>query len=332
MKRENLVRFGIFLFFATTVFFANGMVVAEMDHSSHGMDNEPGPGMDYGASDEMEEGGHMGQDMKGAEETDHPGDGTGDGMGDGMTHDMKESVDPDTSAHTAHAANAANDTTAMDVKMGKMVYEMSCVLCHGKTGEGDGPAAIYIGTYSHPRPANFTVGSFKFRTTVTGELPTLKGLARTISHGIPGYMPSFKLMGDEKIRQVALYITSAFVGEELPEKSTLHLPSYPGGPTRESIARGREVYVSKKCFECHGMDGRGVTDDRMKDYQHLPIKPMDLTMPSTFGGGDSPEDIYRTIITGLDSTPMPSYEEAFKGEEAGLWDLVDYVLSLGERS
>ena len=42
--------------------------------------------------------------------------------------------------------------------------------------------------------------------------------------------------------------------------------------------------------------------------------------------GSEPEDIYRTLMTGLAGTPMPSYVDALEPDQA--WDLVYYVLSL----
>jgi mono/diheme cytochrome c family protein len=43
-------------------------------------------------------------------------------------------------------------------------------------------------------------------------------------------------------------------------------------------------------------------------------------------GGSSPEDVYRTFMTGLEGSPMPSYEGAMTEEEA--WELVAYVRGL----
>jgi len=37
--------------------------------------------------------------------------------------------------------------------------------------------------------------------------------------------------------------------------------------------------------------------------------------------------VYRTLVTGLDGTPMPSYADAFD-DRGTLWDLVAYVGSL----
>src|SRR3990172_12629488 len=78
-----------------------------------------------------------------------------------------------------HKMEGMEDAGAMDISMGKMVYTMSCIYCHGAKGRGDGAASIFIGPYMHPRPNDFTQGIFKFRSTPSGELPMLAGLMRT---------------------------------------------------------------------------------------------------------------------------------------------------------
>ncbi|MCA9465301.1 MAG: c-type cytochrome, partial [Nitrospira sp.] len=52
-----------------------------------------------------------------------------------------------------------------DIQLGQKIYERSCVTCHGEFGKGDGPAAFYNSAYSAPRPRDFTVGNYKFRST-----------------------------------------------------------------------------------------------------------------------------------------------------------------------
>ncbi len=121
---------------------------------------------------------------------------------------------------SSHAfGEEAGKASASDLEKGKRIYSLSCILCHGSKGKGDGPASVFIGPYSHPRPNDFTRGVFKYRSTESGDLPTLADLMRTIGYGIPGYMPSFKHLGEEGIRQVALYISSTFIEDELSSMS-----------------------------------------------------------------------------------------------------------------
>lgn len=220
----------------------------------------------------------------------------------------------------------------MEIRMGEMIYSMSCVYCHGSKGRGDGAASIFIGPFSHPRPNDFTRGVFKFRSTESGTLPTLSDLMRTIREGIPGFMPSFRNLGEEGIRQVALYVAARFIKEDLPTKTTIKYIEHVGPYTYtvESVRRGRQLYQELGCFICHGEDGRG-GKIALHDERGLSIKPVDLTRQETFGNGTSHEDIYRTIMTGLDGTPMPGFSPLFREREESAWDLVHYILSLQGR-
>lgn len=242
----------------------------------------------------------------------------------------------DASGQEDHAQMPGMGATEMegasDVMAGRMIYAMTCIHCHGSKGRGDGAAAIFIGPYSHPRPNDFTAGIFKFRSTESGRLPMLKDLMRTIREGIPGIMPSFRNLGEAQIRSVALYVSQSFIRQELPTSTSIHYVEHVGPYTYaiDSVQRGRQLYDKLKCGECHGNDGKGV-ETPMKDERGLTIHPMDLTRSEMFGNGSSHEDIYRTIMTGLDGTPMPSYFDLFKGDEQSAWDLVHFILSLQGR-
>ena len=65
---------------------------------------------------------------------------------------------------------------------GKSLYQEHCANCHGIEGDGQGPVAADLST----KPQNFTKGEYKFRSTMSGELPTDEDLYRTISVGVPG--------------------------------------------------------------------------------------------------------------------------------------------------
>jgi mono/diheme cytochrome c family protein len=234
---------------------------------------------------------------------------------------------PETTAH----AQAGNDdhVPPVDLEAGRMIYEMSCTFCHGRKGRGDGGAAIFLGPYSHPRPNDLTAATFKFRSTRSGEPPLLSDLMRTIRAGIPGFMPAYHNLGEDGIRQVAAYIATAFIPVTLPENTTLVFADNPGpgARTADSVRRGRQLYEQLGCAACHGADGRKTTP-QLHDRRGLMVMPMDLTRPDMFGNGHSPEDIYRTLMTGLDGTPMPAYAEVFSGKKHELWDLVHFLMSL----
>src|SRR5262245_29079314 len=85
---------------------------------------------------------------------------------------------------------------------GREVYERRCVGCHGPKGDGNGPVAAFL----DPRPRDFRLGAFKFRTTPSGSLPTDGDLFRTLTRGVR--------------------YTAMPTWHELPEKDRLAVISY----------------------------------------------------------------------------------------------------------
>ena len=68
------------------------------------------------------------------------------------------------------------------------LYRELCSNCHGITGDGRGPAAMFLAPY----PRDFRPGWFKYKSTKRGSKPTREDLHRLINNGIPGSsMPAF---------------------------------------------------------------------------------------------------------------------------------------------
>jgi mono/diheme cytochrome c family protein len=215
---------------------------------------------------------------------------------------------------------------------GKQIYDRACLFCHGAEGKGDGPAGWFIGRYESPHPRDFTGESFKFRSTPTGELPTDQDLFRTMTQGIPGYMPPFSGLSEEERWQVIAYVKTfnrAFKGGE---PTAIPLPNPPSPPSDAGIENGRKVYIKYGCQNCHGDNGHGdgteALNGNLKDAFGLTISPGDLTERASLKSGSSAQAIYRSIMTGLDGTPMPSYADTIGGNDKDVWDLVHYILSL----
>lgn len=226
----------------------------------------------------------------------------------------------------------ATTLSEIDVSGGALIYERSCLVCHGIDGHGDGPAAFYNSAYSASRPRDFTVGNYKYRSTPSGELPTDQDIFRVITNGIPGAMPSFGGLPESARWKVVAYL-KAFSQDatgKKPETVTLPEPAIP--TSSASVAQGRSVYLALDCHSCHGVDGRGrVGLTRAKeliDSRNLPMPPSDLTLAGSFKIGPSARDIVRTLFTGLDGTPMPSYANQLHGQEVDAWHLANYILSL----
>jgi len=223
------------------------------------------------------------------------------------------------------------------VAQGNEIYIRRCSFCHGLLGDGEGPAAPYM----DPRPRDFTLGTFKFRTTQSGELPLPEDLFRTVSRGLTG--TGMQAFDDKKIKNglteaerwavIAYVMTFApeFEDPELDPRKTnmvIALPSNRAPYNDETIAKGREIFERAKCWECHGKTGRGNGQkafDRKDDWG-FPIRIRNVTLPWKIKGGIEVEDIYMRFSTGISGTPMPSFAKALNEEER--WYLANFIKSL----
>ncbi len=220
---------------------------------------------------------------------------------------------------------------------GKEIYINRCSFCHGLMGDGNGPAADYM----DPRPRDFTLGTFKFRTTQSGELPTNEDLFRTVSRGLSGTgMQAFDSdrikngLSEQERWAVISYIktfTPEFEDPELdPVKNGLlvSLPKNRAPYNEDSIAKGKELFLETKCWECHGKEGRGdglEAFDKTDDWG-FPIRIRNVTHPWKIKAGIEVEDIYMRFSTGINGTPMPSFVDARTEEER--WYIANYIKSL----
>jgi mono/diheme cytochrome c family protein len=172
------------------------------------------------------------------------------------------------------------------LEKGKKVYFKRCVWCHGVEGAGDGPAAERLFT----KPRNFLAGTFKIRTTDSGQLPLDADLIKTVKNGLPGSaMPAWgEFLKEEEILAVVQFVKSLvedrdFNDVEDEEVEIMELGSNPWGTAgpyhlgipQEAIDAGKEVFIKNKCFECHGGEGRGDGNPTMKDDWGFPIVAAD---------------------------------------------------------
>lgn len=83
------------------------------------------------------------------------------------------------------------------------LYRRHCARCHGVTGDGAGPTALY----QHPYPRDFRPGVFKWKSTVRGAAPTDDDLRDLLERGVPGTaMPSFALLGEQERAALVEYV------------------------------------------------------------------------------------------------------------------------------
>lgn len=218
---------------------------------------------------------------------------------------------------------------AADPVAGKKLYQRYCTQCHGDEGKGDGPAADFV----YPRPRDFTLAIFKVRSTPSGQLPTDHDLFRVVSEGLPGTsMPAWKKYLSEAERWQLVHYVKTFDSlglfkEEAPKQQVA--VGEPPKVTPELLAQGKEIYQSKKCWQCHGQFGRGDGPSAlgMKDEWGNAIRPVNFSKGWRFRGGDRIEDIFRTFTTGFNGTPMPSFVDAIPSA-SDRWALAAFVKDL----
>lgn len=233
---------------------------------------------------------------------------------------------------------------------GKALYRQRCAVCHGDEGLGDGPAAEFL----YPKPRDFSLALFKYKTTPPQQLPSDDDLLRTLRDGLPGTgMPGWKgLLSDTQLRSLipvikGFDITFSWPPEEAADDAFDDQGRYTKDDFRviteseplagqvpystESVARGREAFL-KTCNECHGEQGRGnvTSGKKLADDWGQRIWPRNLTKPWTWratGPGvkttardDQNRDatiqaIYRRLSIGIPGTPMPAHRAVEEGNQ-----------------
>lgn len=211
--------------------------------------------------------------------------------------------------------------------LGKELYDAYCARCHGFDGDGKGAAS----DFTYPTPRDFTSGMFKFHSTLSGDPPTDDDLKRSILVGFPG-TSMFGWEGkfsdtdlDALVEYVKMFAEETFEIEGEPVTI-----GKPPPVSDEMIAVGIKIFDKAKCWECHGKYGRGDGEKgwqpNFKDDWGEKIWPTNLTHPWELRNGSSLEDLFRSVATGLDGTPMPSFESAYSDEER--WSLAHFLKSI----
>lgn len=208
---------------------------------------------------------------------------------------------------------------------GKGLYRRYCITCHGTHGDGAGENAPHL----DPKPRDFTRATFKCRSTPSGSLPTDTDLYETISRGVyNSAMPRWRPLTRQERADLVAYIKtfSSRFHEESPGTPITIPPETPTSP--DSVQRGAELFQSMNCWSCHGKEGRGNGPSALTltDSKGYPIPPFDLTSGMQVKCGESSQTIFRDLMTGLDGTPMPSFSDTLKPDQA--WDLVHFIETL----
>jgi DMSO reductase family type II enzyme heme b subunit len=242
----------------------------------------------------------------------------------------------------------SNDAVSGDASKGKAAYDKRCSQCHGDEGGALGPGAAFM----LPRPRIFKEqNSYKIRVTASGALPTDRDLFNIISRGLPGTaMPGFDNLSEQERWDMVAYLKTfntnpdeeegwgdaELVADSAPVDALMgqiQVPEF----TEDMVIAGKAIYESNKCWQCHGHEGRGngpSWPDLKDDFPYYdadgkeiavktPILPTNLTIPDRYRGGAEPYDVFRTVTTGLNGTPMPAYADSITVEDR--WKLVAFV-------
>lgn len=258
--------------------------------------------------------------------------------------------------------------TQRKTMLGRELYDLRCAVCHGEQGMGDGIAADYL----YPRPRDFSLGLFKYKTSPGALPPRDEDLLQTIREGLHGTgMPGWKtLLSEEQMASLVPVIKFFdFTGTWSPEEAADEKFDEDGrylGPdyiqiteiepvegqiayTPESIEKGRAAF-EKTCNECHGDQGRGniISGKRLEDDWGYRIWPRDLNAPWTWRATNQEQpvaaardetirNIYQRLSIGIMGTPMPAHRAVEEGNKDPVsledrWHIANYVYSLREHA
>jgi mono/diheme cytochrome c family protein len=217
---------------------------------------------------------------------------------------------------------------------GRQLYFRYCWGCHGFRGDGNGenwlPTASFPDApYLNIQPRNFTAATFKCRSTPTGSLPTEQDLYNTLVRGVVNSnMPSWiTLTAQNRADLIAFIKTFSARWKNDKPGDPINIPPEPK-LTTESIKHGQELFQKLECWKCHGQEGfgNGPSASTLTDSNDQPIRPYNFAAGSRFKCGATNQDLYKIFMTGLDGTPMPSFADVIKPEDA--WDLVHFLRTL----
>src|SRR2546429_4606384 len=208
---------------------------------------------------------------------------------------------------------------------GKQLYYRFCWGCHGFRGDGNGENGPYLNIL----PRNFVAATFKCRSTPTGTLPTDEDLYDSLGRGFNNSnMPAWNSLTKQQRADMVAFIKT-FSPRWKTDKpgDPIHVPAE-SAVTLDSIKHGKELFTKLECWKCHGQEGRGdgPSAATLTDSNDQPIRPYNFAAGSRFKCGTTNHDLYKIFMTGLDGTPMPSFADVIKPEDA--WDLVHYLRTL----
>lgn len=111
------------------------------------------------------------------------------------------------------------------------LYRRHCAVCHGVTGDGEGPASLY----QFPYPRELRSGVFKYKSTYRNAPPTDDDLTRILLAGVPGSaMPAFSLLPEDEVAALVNYVKYLAIRGQLERDLINHASVEFGGAFTET--------------------------------------------------------------------------------------------------
>jgi mono/diheme cytochrome c family protein len=118
-------------------------------------------------------------------------------------------IDPDRLARAAGPISSDKDGRH------RGLFREHCVVCHGLSGSGAGPASVF----QNPYPRDFRHGIFKWKSTARAAKPTHDDIRGRLLRGIPGVaMPSFAALKLEDLESLVDYVIYLSVRGEVERR------------------------------------------------------------------------------------------------------------------
>jgi mono/diheme cytochrome c family protein len=253
---------------------------------------------------------------------------------------------------------SGKQVSADTLNLGKQVYLEYCMACHGREGDGNGPAA----KGSVPPPRNFKQGIYKFALVKDSGLPTDEDFKRIIQGGLKGTGMFPWDISDGQTYAVTQYIKTFapqvwIKGQEVPGEK-IEVSKDPYGLARKEFAinKGKEVYhMVANCQSCHRayipkqeLSNLNIkyNDEELtefdEDLYQLKLQESEyyfydsedrLTkfLPPDFTwheirSATTVKEIYERLVAGVTGSGMPAWRGTIEDEE--IWAVSYYVRSL----
>jgi DMSO reductase family type II enzyme heme b subunit len=163
-----------------------------------------------------------------------------------------------------------------------------------------------------------------------------------VTDGMPGTsMPPWRALPEKERTAVVAYLKTLAESYKGAKVEPIPVPKEVSS-SEASLRRGKKMFDAFECVKCHGQAGRGdpAPGSDLKDDWGHPIRPANLHKAWTFRGGPERKDVVMRLLTGVAGTPMPAIADSLEDyrksdekdadvREASVWDLANYVRSLG---